>query len=210
MLDSWITTDADNPLEPDYIYRHVLEMLSIKMRLTVIRLGSPDPWDWHLIPVRHSGFTSSLLDINHAFREQKLRDFKDRNYMAQSVIPRLKQVAQTQQPVIELVKTKLFGINIGYDRVLIPQRNRQTPEWIISSSYGRFMLAQPQNFGAFDLDEESIIQLLVEGRTAKEIGLQLGLSHRTVEHRLERLKERLGARNTVHLVAMILGSHIEN
>ncbi len=87
MLDSWITTDADNPLEPDYIYRHVLEMLSIKMRLTVIRLGSPDPWDWHLIPVRHSGFTSSLLDINHAFREQKLRDFKDRNYMAQSVIP---------------------------------------------------------------------------------------------------------------------------
>ena len=37
----------------------------------------------------------------------------------------------------------------------------------------------------------------------------LGLSHRTVEHRLDKMKQRYGARNTVHLVAMLIAAHID-
>lgn len=110
---------------------------------------------------------------------------------------------------MELVKTRLLGVNLGYDRILLPQRNAGRPEWIISSSYAQFLLTPPQRREKLDVGDEAIVQLLVEGATAKEIATTLGVSHRTVEHRLERMKQRYGARNTVHLVAMLIATHLE-
>jgi Response regulator containing a CheY-like receiver domain and an HTH DNA-binding domain len=208
MLDAWIETDPAEPVEPLQVYAGVLDLLSIKMRLTVITVNGADPLEWHMKAVRHSGFTSSLFNVNKIFEDQRIGDFKDQTYMANAVIPRLKQVIENQQPSIELVKTQLFGINLGYDRILIPQRTTGRPQWVISSSYARFLLDTPKTYGKFDVDEEAVVQLLLEGCTAKEIAAQLGLSNRTVEHRLDKLKSRFGARNLVHLVVMLLGGHL--
>ncbi len=208
MLDAWIETDPAEPVEPLQVYAGVLDLLSIKMRLTVIKVSGADPLEWHMTAVRHSGFTSSLFNVNKIFEDQRIGDFKDQTYMANAVIPRLKQVIENQQPSIELVKTQLFGINLGYDRILIPQRTTGRPQWVISSSYARFLLDTPKTYGNFDVDEEAVVQLLLEGCTAKEIAAQLGLSNRTVEHRLDKLKSRFGARNLVHLVVMLLGGHL--
>lgn len=208
MLDAWIETDPLQPARADHVYKGVLALLSIKMRLTVFHIGGDDPLRWRMVPIRHSGFTSSLLNVNQIFKEQSIGEFKDQAYMAEAVIPRLRQVVENQQPSMELVKTKIFGINLGYDRMLIPQRTTGCPAWVISSSYARFLLDTPRNYGKFDVDDEAVVQLLLEGCTAKEIAVQLGISNRTVEHRLERLKERFGARNTVHLVVMLLGGHV--
>ncbi|MCK8781467.1 helix-turn-helix transcriptional regulator [Rhizobium sp. NTR19] len=208
MLDAWIETDPAEPVEPLQVYAGVLDLLSIKMRLTVITVNGADPLEWHMKAVRHSGFTSSLFNVNKIFEDQRIGDFKDQTYMANAVIPRLKQVIENQQPSIELVKTQLFGINLGYDRILIPQRTTGRPQWVISSSYARFLLDTPKTYGKFDVDEEAVVQLLLEGCTAKEIAAQLGLSNRTVEHRLDKLKTRFGARNLVHLVVMLLGGHL--
>ncbi|KSV66645.1 hypothetical protein N182_35085 [Sinorhizobium sp. GL2] len=208
MLDAWIETDPHRPVEPDEVYSGALDLLSIKMRLTVFRINGNDPLQWQMTPVRHSGFTSSLLNINKVFKDQKIGEFRDQNYMTEAVIPRLQQVIETQRPSMELVKTKIFGINLGYDRILIPQRTSGRPAWVISSSHARFLLDTPRSHGRFDVDDEAVVQLLLEGCTAKEIAAQLGISNRTVEHRLERLKERFGARNTVHLVVMLLGGHV--
>ena len=208
MLDAWIETSPTQPTEPSQVYSSVLDLLSIKMRLTVFQIGGDDPLKWRMTPIRHSGFTSSLLNVNQIFKEQDIGDFKDQAYMAEAVIPRLRQVVENQQPSMELVKTKIFGINLGYDRILIPQRTTGRPAWVISSSYARFLLDTPRNYGKFDVDDEAVVQLLLEGCTAKEIASQLGLSYRTVEHRLERLKDRFGARNNVHLAVMLLGGHV--
>ncbi|MDH4442653.1 MAG: helix-turn-helix transcriptional regulator [Rhizobium sp.] len=208
MLDAWIASDPAHPVEPARIYDGVQSLLSIKMRLTVFRIQGNDPLQWRMTPIRHSGFTTTLFDLNHAFRDQLIGEFKDQSYMATSVVPRLCQVVENQQPSIELVKTKLFGINLGYDRILLPQRTTGRPQWVISSSYARFLLDTPKRFGAFNVDDEAVVQLLMEGRTAKEIAVQLGLSHRTIEHRLDRLKERFGARNLIHLVVMLLGTQV--
>lgn len=208
MLDAWIKIDPEDEAAPNEVYRSAVDLLSIKMRLTVLHVDAADALDWRMVPVRHSGFTSSLFNINHTFREQKFREFKDQNYIADAVLPRLTQVIENQQPSIELVKTKLFGINLGYDRILIPQRTPGRPAWVISCTYGRFLLDTPKSYGNYDVEDEAVVQLLLEGCTAKEIAVQLGLSHRTVEHRLGRLKERFGARNTVHLVVMLLGGHV--
>lgn len=209
MLDNWLQTDPTQPAAPDIVYRDILDMLSIKMRLTVFTIDGDDPKRWFMKAIRHSGFTSRILNINAIFADAYIGDFKDQSYMEEAVIPRLLQVLDSQQPSMELVKTRLFGINLGYDRILLPQRNAGRPEWIISSSYAQFLLSPPQRQEQLDVGDEAIVQLLVEGATAKEIAAALDISHRTVEHRLERMKERYGAKNTVHLVAMLIATHLD-
>lgn len=209
MLDNWLQTDPEQPTSPDIVYRDILDMLSIKMRLTVFMIEGDDPKRWFMKAIRHSGFTSRILNINKIFADAYIGDFKDQSYMETAVIPRLLQVLDSQQPSMELVNTRLFGINLGYDRILLPQRNAGRPEWIISSSYAQFLLGPPQRQERLDVGDEAILQLLVEGATAKEIAAALGISHRTVEHRLERMKERYGARNIVHLVSMMIAKHLD-
>ncbi len=209
MLDNWLQTDPEHPTSPDTVYRDILDMLSIKMRLTVFMVDGDDPKRWFMKAIRHSGFTSRILNINKIFADAYIGDFKDQRYMEEAVIPRLSQVLDSQQPSMELVKTRLFGVNLGYDRILLPQRNAHRPEWIISSSYAQFLLSPPQRHEKLDVGDEAIVQLLIEGATAKEIAVSLDVSHRTVEHRLERMKERYGARNTVHLVAMLIATHLD-
>lgn len=209
MLDNWLLTDPEQPASPDVVYRDVLDMLSIKMRLTVFLIDGDDPKQWFMKAIRHSGFTSRILNINKIFADSRIGDFKDQSYMEEAVVPRLMQVLDSQQPSIELVKTKLYGINLGYDRILLPQRNASRPKWIISSSYAQFLLSPPQRQEKLDVADEAIVQLLIEGATAKEIAASLNVSHRTIEHRLERMKERYGAKNTVHLVAMLIATHLD-
>jgi DNA-binding CsgD family transcriptional regulator len=209
MLDAWIETDPARPAAAEEVYRGVLDMLSIKMRLTVFEVDGEDPMNWHMRAIRHSGFTSRILNINKIFADCRIRDFKDATYMQEAVIPRLRQVVERQQPATELVKTRLFGVNLGYDRILLPQKNGGRPQWVISSSYAQFLLSPPQKREKLDIADEAIVQLLIEGATAKEIAATLDVSHRTVEHRLEKMKQRYGARNTVHLVAMLIATHID-
>lgn len=209
MLDRWLATSAEHPVQPEPIFAPALDLLSIKMRLTVFRLVGDDPWNWEMKAVQHSGFTSRALNINQLFADCKIGEFKDRRYMEEAVIPRLQEVISSQQPRIELVKTKLLGLSLGYDRILLPQKNGAQPEWIISSSYARFLLTRPRQEETLDVADEAITQLLIEGATAKEIAVSLGLSHRTVEHRLSRMKDRMGARNTVHLAAMLVATHLD-
>ncbi|WP_370677672.1 response regulator transcription factor [Pleomorphomonas sp. PLEO] len=59
------------------------------------------------------------------------------------------------------------------------------------------------------LNEREIetVSYLAAGYGAKEIARELNLSPRTVEHRIEALKRRVGARNVTHLIAMILLSN---
>jgi DNA-binding CsgD family transcriptional regulator len=209
LIDAWIDTRPDRPAQAPDVYRDVLDLLSIKMRLTLIRIEGPDPRDWQMKTIRQSGFTSQVLNINKIFSDGRIGDFKDKAYMEHAVIPRLREVVARQQPATELVKTKLFGFNLGYDRILLPQKNARGPEWVISSSYAQFLVGSPAHQEKLDVADEAIVQLLIEGATAKEIGGLVGLSHRTVEHRLERLKTRYGARNTVHLVALVMGAKFD-
>jgi DNA-binding CsgD family transcriptional regulator len=111
---------------------------------------------------------------------------------------------------MELVKTRVLGVNLGYERLILPQKTTaRRPSWLLTVSNGRFMFNPPQQQARMDATDEAVIQLLTEGATAKEIAADLGISHRTVEHRLERMKERYGAKNTVHLAAMLVATHFD-
>jgi two-component system response regulator FixJ len=52
--------------------------------------------------------------------------------------------------------------------------------------------------------ERVVLQHIVDGRSNKEAGIALGISARTVEVHRARIMEKLGARNTAHLVRIVL------
>jgi DNA-binding CsgD family transcriptional regulator len=55
--------------------------------------------------------------------------------------------------------------------------------------------------------EIQCMELIIEGKTAKEIARILGLSYRTVEDRTHSLKEKFNAKNKTELVVKLLGKN---
>lgn len=54
--------------------------------------------------------------------------------------------------------------------------------------------------------EREVLQLITNGQSNKEAGRELGISPRTIEVHRARVMEKLGARNTAHLIRIVLTS----
>jgi DNA-binding NarL/FixJ family response regulator len=63
-----------------------------------------------------------------------------------------------------------------------------------------------KGFGTLTYRERQILQFVVDGRTNKEIAVDLGLSYRTVEVHRRHIMEKIGARNTAELVRLAIES----
>jgi len=63
-----------------------------------------------------------------------------------------------------------------------------------------------RGFGTLTYRERQILQFVVDGRTNKEIAVDLGLSYRTVEVHRRHIMEKIGARNTADLVRLAIES----
>ncbi|MGV3492065.1 MAG: response regulator transcription factor [Devosia sp.] len=63
-----------------------------------------------------------------------------------------------------------------------------------------------RGFGTLTYRERQILQFVVDGRTNKEIAVDLGLSYRTVEVHRRHIMEKIGARNTAKLVRLAIES----
>lgn len=56
--------------------------------------------------------------------------------------------------------------------------------------------------------EAAVCELLTAGKSAKEVGLVLGISHRTVETHKERVFKKLGVDNIVKLTRVVMRREI--
>lgn len=54
-----------------------------------------------------------------------------------------------------------------------------------------------------DADEEDLVKLVARGLSAQAISLEWGISVRSVERRLQRLRERFGVESSAELVAVL-------
>jgi DNA-binding CsgD family transcriptional regulator len=201
LLDNWLS--AEDP-KPDDIYRDVISKMSVRMRLTVIDVSAEKPEDWELRPVRQTRLSTRILNLDALFKAGRFADFKDQEYLNTSVIPQYRQVLDKRQPMMDTVDTKLLGIRISYDRILLPEKSKARPSWLVTCTYGRFMASAPANNLSLDNIDETILLHVMAGETAKEIAAHTNLSHRTVEHRLERLRKQVGARTLPQLVSMLI------
>jgi Response regulator containing a CheY-like receiver domain and an HTH DNA-binding domain len=205
LIDLWL--QSDKTTTPESLYNGILGRLSIKMALSVVTTAADNPYDWRFRRVKDFGFKSHLLNrLREQFPDAPLRDH-DRSFIETSIIPAYSRVLEVGRPTLELVRTKVMGVSIGYERLVLPQKSDDKPAWCISLVEGRFFVSPIQD-AKTDITDDNIIQLLIEGQTTKEIGDLLQLSPRTIEHRIDRLKTRFEARNLVHLVAKLVANQV--
>ena len=207
LIDNWLS--AVTPIDdPKTLYGKLCDQMTLKMSLNFVDTKSDDPLAWQSTHIKAFGFNTRLLNLKKWLPDGALADFPDRDYVLEAVIPRYSRTIKIKKPLIDLVQTKIAGINIGYDRLILPQKTEGRPQWCMSFTEGRFMLNASVD-AKLDLVDEEIVQLLIEGETAKEIATILGVSQRTVEHRIDKMKIRYDARNVVHLTAKLFSVHLE-
>lgn len=207
LLDTWIT--SSNTTSPAEIYAEVANRLNAKMALFVMKTEAFDPYSWQLLRIRNFDFRSSLLaQLAPAFADTVLRDL-DRDFVDHTMIPAYSRAVTLRRPTKEMVRSQIGRIQMGYERLILPQKTAQRPEWCVSLVAARYLL--PKMLEAkTDAIDENVIQLLIEGHATKEIADWLNLSPRTIEHRLGRLKDRFEAENLVHLVAKIVAAQVSD
>jgi len=206
LIDHWVSSASFE--NPEDLYQPFIGDLSIKMALSVVETAASDPYDWHFKRVRNFGYNSKILQVMLAeLPNSVLRDL-DRPFVDQAIIPGMQRVLESKRPTIDMVKIRFVGVRVGYERLILPQKTDGVPQWCVSLAEGRFAIPSHQELKT-DLTDEGIIQLLIEGHTAKEIADMLNLSPRTIEHRIDKMKTRFGAKNLVHLVAKLVGTQVD-
>lgn len=201
MLDAWL--NATNPKQEE-LYVNIINSLSVRMRLSSIDVSSREPGDWYLQPIRQTKLSPRILNLNAIFKSGRLGEFKDQEYLRKSVFPQYHSIIERKQPMIDSVETTLMGVRIAYDRIILPEKSKTRPNWLVVCTYGRFMASAPaQNLNLDNIDEAILLHVMA-GESAKEIAVHMNLSPRTVEHRLERLRKQVGARSLPHLIAMLV------
>jgi len=206
LIDHWVSVDSLDT--PKQLYDPILKEINIKMALSVIETTASDPYDWRFYRVKQWGYKSKVLTrLLQEMPNSALRDL-NRSQIDNTVIPAYQRALDSKRPIIDMVKTELVGVRVGYERIIIPQKTDGVPEWCIGLKVGRFAIPAHGKLKA-DLTDDEIIQLLIEGNTAKEIAEMLKLSSRTIEHRINRMKDRLGAKNLVHLVAKLVATQVD-
>lgn len=207
LLDKWLGGEGKFN-NPEVLFSDIIPILNIKMSLNIVYTTSADPLDWIFRSVKRYGFKSTLLNIPALIPDGSLRDMPDQGFISHAIVPHYSKVIETRRPAIDLVRTKITGITLGYDRIVLPDNASAYPAWCVSVTEGRFFVSARREETTEDILDESIMQLIMEGQTAKEAADMLGMSRRTVEHRLEKMKALYEAKNLPHLVAKVMSAHL--
>ncbi|MBY3177596.1 hypothetical protein HFO27_23650 [Rhizobium leguminosarum] len=121
------------------------------------------------------------------------------NEIARVQLARRYDETQRQGPVTTKEMIQKEGKFAALESLLLPQKGGG---WCIAVMDIHLLLPIPRTRADIDDVDRAILQLLYEGFSGKEIGQHLGFSHRTIEHRIERLKQGVGARSIAQLVAL--------
>lgn len=209
-MDAWIKS-SEGARATD-IYDAVLRRMQPNVVVAVIDSKAPEAGAFSVEVVRRYSVATGLLDFPtlQSQRSFGLRTFPDQDYLNSIVIPTLTEVLDQKRPSLSSERAVFRGCKIFHERLLLPQKSATgRSEWCILFSKIDLLLPQVAAFKVDDIDL-SILQLLTEGAAQKEIGLKLELSPRTIEHRIERLKVRVGAKNLQHLVALWISSALRD
>lgn len=200
LLDAWISGgDGANAIS---LYQTIAGPFQPDMVLAVVDCTAAEPLNFVIKFVRRYSVATRMSDCLSLQETYSFGSFPDQKYLENVVSPKLTEVLENQRPSLSKGMTTVAGAIIAYEQLLIPQRRaRGRSEWCIALLQINRLLPQSSRFYADSVDG-NVLQLLSEGLSHREIGLHLQLSYRTVEHRLERLKRKFGARNLQHLVVL--------
>lgn len=208
LIDAWISTGADTD-GADIICGGVLDYLAPDMILTVTRTTTTDPLDWAFSLIRGYEIPSGLAGILPVETNLPFRHLSDRKFTVDTIVAGRQQAIAQARPEIDSVDACLSNVRMFGDRIILPSRHADRHgAWCVSLVRIRCLLPVTKPTREPDVAELAIRQLIQEGYTASDIGVRIGLSARTVEHKLEKLKVAFGARSVAHLATLSIASAI--
>ena len=207
-MDAWISAGADTD-GADIICGSVLDYLAPDMVLTVTETAATDPLDWTLSLIHGYEVPSGLADIMPVGTDLPFHSLLDRQFTVGTLITGRQRAIAQARPQVDNIDGCLSSVRIFGDRVILPARSADhLGSWCVSLVRIRCLLPMTEPTHEPDVTEFAILQLLREGYSARNIGALVGLSPRTVEHKLEKLKAAFGARSVAHLATLSIASAI--
>ncbi|GAB4359537.1 MAG: hypothetical protein Kow0026_21150 [Oricola sp.] len=193
--------------EPDSVLRAMPPASSPSIVLSWLDT-TPAGWqDFRIHFIRKFRLPTSYLGVADLQRDMRMGDFEDSGFSWRCAQAHL-EVRETRRVRQDVVWGSILGVRVGFDRIILPQKTESGPSrWHVSCTAVRIIPSlRDRTIPALrDDQDETILQLLCEGYSAKEIARRTAMSPRTVEHRISHLKQHYGARNVTHLVALRMG-----
>ena len=209
-MDAWIISTAKTN-GADVLCAHVMPYLGPDMMLTVTDTSAADPLDWTFSFVRGYALPSGFANTLNFEQGKPFRDFADQRFTLETLVAGRQRAILQARPELEPVDARLLDARVIGDRIVLPNRNTgERAAWCVSLVRVRCILPIAPTVPDLDAASLVILQLLRDGFTAKEMGDQIGLSFRTVEHKIEKLKAAFGARSVAHLATLSLTAAMDH
>jgi len=148
------------------------------------------------------------LEIVGSYKITTNINFPGQEFLGQHLMPACRSAKRTQRPTSTRQLIAADGLQISLEWLLLPDKMRGAADWCVAYVEVGFLMPNIHSKPIFDDMDRNLLQGLLEGHSVKEIALRVGLSHRTVEHRFEKLKARAGARSLAHLTALSIANEL--
>lgn len=200
MTDAWVS-NAGKVAAADAIFRSVEKLVRINMVLAAIDMRPKAPQDWGISFVRSYGIPTTLFDSRQLQRTRNLSGFSGRAHVERHIIGVCKKTVEIGRPNFGKIDEKIHDVRVVGDQLTFPDTSGEG-RWcvVLSEIHSISKAGQPTRFDDIDL---SVLQLLREGLSAREIGAAIELSPRTVEHRIEKMKARTGVNAIIRLLTTV-------
>lgn len=170
------------------------------MNVHFLNLQSDDPLEF----VMHRVVLKTLIG---AERPSRLADLEDQDFVRDHMIAAYCSARDTKESRIERINTSLEGVQVVYDRLILPERTSGSrARWAVVLFHPRLILPASDASASVTNREHDVLTLVLQGQTAREIAATLNLSPKSVEHRIADLKRKYGARNLPHLVSLAVSA----
>jgi hypothetical protein len=196
LTDAWLESSSQS-VSSDVICRSVKDLLKVNMALIVVDMARAPP-DWHMDFVQQYGNPTSLVDAKGLQAAGSLRDFSRGASLKRHIIEACEKAVGDGRPITGRIDRVFQDTRVVASGIVVPDPSaKKTWCVILGEVHSISAVVQDVRFDDIDL---SIVQLLREGLSAREVGHIIELSPRTVEHRIERMKARAGVKSIVPLL----------
>ncbi|MDR6104224.1 DNA-binding CsgD family transcriptional regulator [Agrobacterium larrymoorei] len=198
LTDAWLASSGE-PESSAVICCSVKDLLKINMVLISIEMAAT-PANWRVEFVRKYGIPTGLMDGDRLQNSGPLGNSPDMGLLKSALVEVCQKVMITGRPLTGRMDQTIENARMVASGIVLPDPTGEKA-WcvVLGEVHSITMVPRDTRFDDVDL---SVLQLLREGMSARGIGSLLELSPRTVEHRIEKIKARVGVTSITALTAL--------
>lgn len=198
LTDAWLASSAD-PESPAVICRSVKDLLKINMVLMSVETDATQS-NWRIEFVKRYGIPTRLIDSDRLQISGLLDKSPDIGLLKSGLVEVCQKVMANGRPLTGRLDQTVGNARLAASGIILPDPTKEKA-WcvVLGEVHSITMVPRDTRFDDVDL---SVLQLLREGMPAREIGSLLELSPRTIEHRIEKMKAKVGVTSITALTAM--------